>query len=324
MRTVTLRVLREAIGVALRDALSSDAVEEFCTGIGLAPPEPPDDIAFHSKRAYVVRRLTGKPRDELVKVALQVLEECDPNLAAAHELTQLVSGLGAAGVPGELKNLIFAADGPKPEIVFTDAINNDLMVVKNEEFCLVYDRPLGPDALTWRQLGDWWADRERLAPMAERDVWSSLYRRLDRSLDNEAERRILRCYGQRYIEVGPDIPALIPQVYLHYDPYTRAHHGSGTPPLVRQRMDFLLLMPNRIRIVIECDGKQHYADSAGRADPRGYAAMMAEDRELRLRGYEVYRFGGAELEERRGQTEADVERRLAAFFDALAARHNLA
>ena len=58
-----------------------------------------------------------------------------------------------------------------------------------------------------------------------------------------------------------DIPALIPQVYLHYDPYnqrTRRSLSSGTP-LARQRMDFLLLFSDRQRVVIEVDGKQHYA-----------------------------------------------------------------
>ena len=60
-------------------------------------------------------------------------------------------------------------------------------------------------------------------------------------------------------------------------------------------MDFLLLLPNSVRVVIECDGQQHYADNTGKASPRRYAAMMAADRDLRLKGYEVYRFGGAEL-----------------------------
>jgi hypothetical protein len=66
-------------------------------------------------------------------------------------------------------------------------------------------------------------------------------------------------------------------------------------------MDFLLLLPRRARVVIECDGIQHYADNhkldneRRYANPRRYAEMVAEDRELRLKGYEVYRFAGAEL-----------------------------
>jgi hypothetical protein len=44
--------------------------------------------------------------------------------------------------------------------------------------------------------------------------------------------------------------------------------------------------------------------------------MVAEDRRLRLRGYEVYRFGGDELRE-----GPHTEQLLATFFDDLAARH---
>jgi very-short-patch-repair endonuclease len=60
-------------------------------------------------------------------------------------------------------------------------------------------------------------------------------------------------------------------------------------------MDFLLLLPLGVRVVIEVDGKHHYADGGGRANPSLYAAMVAADRDLRLAGYEVYRFGAAEL-----------------------------
>ena len=70
-------------------------------------------------------------------------------------------------------------------------------------------------------------------------------------------------------------------------------------------------------MVIEWDGAQHYADDTvlanGRryANPRCYAEMMAEDRALRLRGYEVYRFGGHELD------EPSLDQRLDQFLDVL-------
>lgn len=77
-----------------------------------------------------------------------------------------------------------------------------------------------------------------------------------------------------------------------------------------------MLLPHWARVVIECDGRQHYADDNGRASPRRYAEMVAEDRELRLTAYEIYRFGGAELID-----GSETVRRLEAFFDRLAARH---
>lgn len=63
-------------------------------------------------------------------------------------------------------------------------------------------------------------------------------------------------------------------------------------------MDFLLLLDRHRRIVLEVDGIQHYADSESRASPARYAEMAAADRELRLTGYEVYRFGGNEIADR--------------------------
>ncbi|MBC3842055.1 hypothetical protein GXW82_23300 [Streptacidiphilus sp. 4-A2] len=216
----------------------------------------------------------------------------------ASELRDLIAQVSPVGVAGQPKNLIFAADGPKHRMVLSDAINNDVQVVANADFCLVYDRPLDAGGLTWRQLTEWWADREGLSGWTDDKVSQSLYARLGQSL-NDAEMVILRRYSQRYVDVGADIPALIPQVYLHYDPYTRRELGPRSSALPRQRMDFLLLFPNRIRVVIELDGKQHYADEKTHiADSRRYAGMVAEDRQLRLRGYEVYRFGGAELEDR--------------------------
>jgi hypothetical protein len=73
--------------------------------------------------------------------------------------------------------------------------------------------------------------------------------------------------------------------------------------------------------VIECDGAQHYADDEvlanqrRYANPRRYAEMVAQDRALRLRGYEVYRFGRYEL------NESGIAQRLDTFFDDLTRRY---
>lgn len=80
-------------------------------------------------------------------------------------------------------------------------------------------------------------------------------------------------------------------------------------------MDFLMLLRGRRRLVIEIDGKQHYAEG-DRASPRLYAEMMREDRTLRLDGYEVYRFGGDEF---RDVQQARTEMR--AFFGRILASH---
>jgi len=81
-------------------------------------------------------------------------------------------------------------------------------------------------------------------------------------------------------------------------------------------MDFLMLLSDKIRIVIEVDGKQHYSEG-DISSPRLYSEMVSEDRALRLKGYEVYRFGGFELCS--DQSEAIVKE----FFSNLFRKHGL-
>src|SRR5262249_26011508 len=150
----------------------------------------------------------------------------------------------------------------------------------------------------WGELHDWWAAQLSQAGAAPDDTKGSLNKRLlDCVKGNRAEEQVFRAYYHRFQGRTVDHqPALLPQVYLHFDPLTaKERRQLGKPDrLTRERMDFLLLLPDAVRIVIEVDGKQHYADGDV-ASPRLYSAMMAEDRALRLRGYEIYRFGGHEL-----------------------------
>jgi len=58
----------------------------------------------------------------------------------------------------------------------------------------------------------------------------------------------------------------------------------------------------------------------GRRRPSRYAEMVSEDRRLRLAGYEVFRFGGAELmDEERGGVE--LEKFIASLLDKPAPGH---
>lgn len=54
------------------------------------------------------------------------------------------------------KNIIFAAKGPKPELGFSDALDNDIVILQNAEHCLVYDERIGDEGLTWAALAEWW------------------------------------------------------------------------------------------------------------------------------------------------------------------------
>jgi very-short-patch-repair endonuclease len=221
------------------------------------------------------------------------------------------------GVSGNVKNLIFAANGPKPEIVLSDAVNNDVQIIKNAEYCLVYDLPIPQTGLMWSDLVTWWAGMKGNSKSSI-DTERDLIRRLIASLDpnSKPERLLFDTYYRVFRnQLGEKLPALIPQVYLHYDPYTLRHLG-GSKRLVRQRMDFLILFSNHDRVVVEVDGKQHYAN-ANEASPQKYAEMVAADRELHLAGYEVYRFGGYELD------NTNAGRIIEDFFTKLLRKHRI-
>ncbi|MFJ3284856.1 hypothetical protein ACIPMW_06205 [Streptomyces sp. NPDC086669] len=104
-------------------------------------------------------------------------------------------------------------------------------------------------------------------------------------------------------------------MYLHYAAYT-AKRRAEPGPLARQRLDFLLLLPNRVRVVWEVDGQQHYSVD-GRAGPQLYAQMVSEDRQLSRSGYDVYRFGGHELDRNNGP------RMVAGFLRELLRRYDV-
>jgi very-short-patch-repair endonuclease len=122
-------------------------------------------------------------------------------------------------------------------------------------------------------------------------------------------------YAQFGREFDDNLPALVPQVYLHYDPKTINQLSKGKR-LVRQRMDFLMLFSNHDRIVLEVDGQQHYSEN-NFVKPNLYAEMVAEDRRLRLSGYEIYRFGGYELQGEQGRKV------VMDFFNALFQHHSV-
>lgn len=228
-------------------------------------------------------------------------------------------------VSGAMKNLIFATTGPKPELVFRDAINNDVEITRNAEHVLVYDLPMPANgALEWKHLREWWAKaRDVDEDLAKTQLFYRLQQSV-RSANSAGEYAIFRTYYKIYAPLlGDRLPALLPQVYLHYDPYTKRQRGDEQF-LARQRMDFLLMLEHGVRIVIEVDGRHHYGttDEKGRwfASAQKYAEMAHEDRRLRLAGYEVYRFGGAEFSDVELESSSigpETEDMLKRFFDQL-------
>lgn len=304
--------MREALEDALMTHTRAQLEEIVPDDLGLERGEAERDVPLHeygSKRVLIGVFIGGHSLPWMAELARRVVDELVPD---GRLKALLDSYQDRGGVADDVKNLIFAANGPKPELVLRDAIHNQIEITKNEQYCLVYDLPIPPDGLTFRALIKWWREREALEDVDDTAVGRDLYKRLMLSLGNNlAEQQLFIAYNRRYQERGFDIPALVPQVYLHYDPYTAHRGGRSGSPLPRQRMDFLMLFAGRRRVVLEVDGSQHYSTN-GNADPRVYGEMVREDRRLRLDGYEVYRFSSTELNGRDSS-----KRMLEEFFDDL-------
>jgi hypothetical protein len=239
-----------------------------------------------ARRGEEQARLAVRISDALKRDSFEVRQTGSESGYVIYDIVRVTRG-----VTGAMKNLIFASTGEKPELIFRDAINNDVEIVKNADKVLSFDRPLPPSGqFLWKDLLAWWQEQEGITDEAE--AKNKLYGRLLQSVtrtQSPGEIVLFRCYHKRF---GPmlneNLPVLIPQVYLHYDPYTKRERGDEQF-LARQRMDFLLMLEGGVRIVIEVDGRHHFSD------PSQYATMCLEDRRLRLLGYEVYRLGAAEF-----------------------------
>jgi hypothetical protein len=193
------------------------------------------------------------------------------------------------------KNLIFASLA-KPDIRFRDAIDNDIEITQNADKVLIYDRHISSDGIRWHDLQEWWRESQHLTD--DDQVKASLYQRLISCLpaNSPPQRNLYGLYHEIHGRAVPGLPALLPEVWLHWDPKTARERGREA--LLRHRMDFLLLLPHGQRVVLEVDGSSHYASPDGkRPDPGAYARGVRADRDLKLRGYEVFRFGATELQE---------------------------
>ena len=261
-------------------------------------PDEPDQRAF-------VAAVNGPLKGAAVELR-------ETGVDGGYPLFELVSlHAGARGAP---KNLIFASED-KPDIRFRDAIDNTIEIVTNADKVLAYDRPIGSEGLRWSELQDWWAAEQSIADPVE--AKETLYRRLKSCLPTNSppQRKVFDAFYRGFAKAVPELPALLPEVWLHWDPLTIKQRGRDA--MLRFRMDFLLLLPHNVRIVIEVDGKHHYAD-AGIANAKRYAAMMHGDRDLRLAGYEVFRFGASEL------LDDQADDLVKTFFIALFKRHGMA
>ncbi|GAA1598535.1 hypothetical protein GCM10009678_94570 [Actinomadura kijaniata] len=148
--------------------------------------------------------------------------------------------------------LIFATRS-KPDIRFEDVLDLDIEVLNDHVNVLVYDRPIGPDGLRWRDLHTWWKDTHQITSddEAKRTLYSRLLASLPKNHKGEwypAQRNLFDLYHQLHGQHVPGLPALLPEVWVHWDPKTIKARGAAA--MTHHRMDFLLLLPGGHRVVL--------------------------------------------------------------------------
>lgn len=253
----------------------------------------------HWKWNVAEERTEDIPNAELVSMINRYLEHDGYQLVVKDTIGDKHFYRGESmrtGVQGTVKNIIFAAKY-KPEIAFDDALNNDIRITRNEDQCLIYDQPIPQNGLMWSELVTWHAEKYGITRNQEKSFILRLCDCLDSSFKKQGakagpETWMLQAYYELTRDLGIDLPALIPQVYLYYDPLTIRERGYKL--FEHQKMDFLIILSHRDRVVIEIDGKQHYAEGEI-ASPRLYSEMVRAHREMSLLGYDVYRFGAYEF-----------------------------
>src|SRR5260370_17293348 len=130
---VPISDLQEAIAEALSEEKAYD-LPKVCEFYGLEPQEKDDP--FRSKRIYVRSRLKNKPDAFLIELGVKINERYH-----SEKLETLLQRIIGGGVTGEVKNLIFAANGPKPELVLIHPTNNTIDILDTPEICLEYVYP---------------------------------------------------------------------------------------------------------------------------------------------------------------------------------------
>ena len=287
----------------------------------------PDDVFINFCEQYVHPILHRSYYDERIDETIDLTEQCiaaiNKGLSDVGLVLKVASQIAGRdiykvlpatqGPEGAIKNIIFAAKY-KPDIVIRNVLSNDIEVI-DAKGALIYDQGISEDGIRWNTLSQWYDTFVGI----DKTMASFFYD----SLDSDAERLFFKAYCYYIKENGNRLPALLPQVYLYYDPKTYTERGLKI--FEHQKMDFMMIIKPNQRVVIEIDGQQHYAEDSTApgekykryASPKRYAEMMSAHREMSLAGYEVYRFGGRELWVNEWNTEEIIINRIKDFFSDL-------
>jgi hypothetical protein len=283
-----IKMKRELID-AIAETLYSEKCHELkaiCTSYGLFPQDVNLDPCY-SKRSYIKNCLLHKNEEDIIEISRKILSDYN-----ADFINPVLAKMTST-IFGDVQNIIFAADNGKPDLIFNALTNGK--VIKHSNNALVYDDIIDETkGLSWGNLVNWWL---RKFPQSNE---SDLYNHLLNSLQSNQEKIFFKTYYDNFKpKFGEELPALLPQVYVFYDPKTNLNR-------VPQRIDFFMLLSNFNRMVFEIDGSQHFSKLDNSTNiyvgsKKEYAKTLEDTRILQLNGFQVFRFGTYDIYDMKGK-----------------------
>ena len=183
----------------------------------------------------------------------------------------------------------------KPQLVLRDVMLGKTAVLGDH--ALLYPGPFPTRGVTWQHLTDWWTGEYHL-PLED------MVSRMLASIPEESPPQRKPFTEYRKYFGYPHFPAIFPETWIRWDGPWKCRNDE----LCRcRRADFLMILPDHKRVVIELNRVLHYArkevetvhSNFHKAMPKIYAETVSADRDLRLEGFDTYVFGGWECQEQR-------------------------
>lgn len=292
------------------NSTTAASIPNLLSGLGIDETSELDP--YYSKRKFLADVLSKVSDDDFLKFCAELKYYFeDPAYAGSASdevkfrlnLSEFESALNRHGAGYARKSnstqIFFGALG-KPDF-FMEADTG--LWRDRTESSLIYNGPYRNEGILNSDLKKWFGT----SPLKAKYV--NLIERLEESVQTPSERDFFLAYYSLFAR--PEDNVLLPQVWLNWEPMSLKQRGS---PGVPQRMDFLWCGPNNKYVVVELDGPSHFA-SDGLPDEAKYVRQIANDRDLTLRGFQVFRFGNKEIAD--WKSKKSLTHRISEFFNAL-------
>lgn len=179
--------------------------------------------------------------------------------------------------------IIFAAKG-KPNLKVNMG-NGAVNLSEDNKNYYIYDKEINSLGVRKADIEEWCLENR----ISEDEFYNKLKKSIRK--DAEAQVKFYEYYMKHiYNDTKKDF-FLFPEVYVNVNMKSWDLES-------KQCIDFMMILPNKEKVIIEIDGIGHYAnENKGKwyADSNKFSVDRKFDREMQFQGYKVFRFGNVEI-----------------------------